>query len=141
MLITTRQKHNYYIIQILVHLRHDNIFFSNYNIMFVNLKKMCTPATVYFAISITTLVAMILLNWGNRNKLCMGEFECPVDNIYVIYVVKLAYLLFVTIILDSLCKNGYASISWFLVFFPVLFYFLALGMFMIKQNSTVIVIQ
>ena len=141
MLITTRQKHNYYIIQILVHLRHDNIFFSNYNIMFVNLKKMCTPAMVYFLVSITTLLAMILLNWGNRNKLCMGEFECPVDNIYVIYVVKLAYLLFVTIILDSLCKNGYASISWFLVFFPVLFYFLALGMFMIKQNSTVIVIQ
>ena len=109
--------------------------------MLVNLKKMCTPAMVYFLVSITTLLAMILLNWGNRNKLCMGEFECPVDNIYVIYVVKLAYLLFITIILDSLCKNGYASISWFLVFFPILFYFLALGMFMIKQNSTVTVIQ
>lgn len=109
--------------------------------MFVNLKKMCTPATIYFIVSITTLLSMIISNWGNRNKLCMGEFECPVDDIYLIYVVKLAYLLFVTIILDSLCKNGYASISWFLVFFPILFYFVALGMFMIRQNSTIAVVS
>jgi hypothetical protein len=71
----------------------------------------------------------------------MGEFECPVDNLFLIYIVKFGYLLFVTIILDSLCKNGYASISWFLVFFPILFYFVALGLFMVKQNSTFIVIQ
>jgi len=71
----------------------------------------------------------------------MGVFECPVDNIFPIYIIKLIYLLFVTIVLDSLCKNGYSSISWFLVFFPILFYFVALGLFMIKQNSNVLVIQ
>jgi hypothetical protein len=102
---------------------------------------MCTPAMIYFLISMFTLVVMIFSNMGNSNKFCMGEFECPVDNLFLIYIVKFGYLLFVTIILDSLCKNGYASISWFLVFFPILFYFVALGLFMVKQNSTVIVIQ
>jgi len=102
---------------------------------------MCTPAMIYFLISMFTLVVMIFSNIGNSNKFCMGEFECPVDNLFLIYIVKFGYLLFVTIILDSLCKNGYASISWFLVFFPILFYFVALGLFMVKQNSTVIVIQ
>jgi hypothetical protein len=102
---------------------------------------MCTPAMIYFLISMFTLLVMIFSNMGNSNKFCMGEFECPVDNLFLIYIVKFGYLLFVTIILDSLCKNGYASISWFLVFFPILFYFVALGLFMVKQNSTVIVIQ
>ena len=106
--------------------------------MLRSLKKLCSPAMIYFVISISTLLVMIFSNIGNTNRFCMGEFECPVDNVFVIYITKLAYLLFVTVILDSLCKNGYASISWFLVFFPILFYFVVLGLFMIRQNSTLI---
>jgi len=102
-------------------------------------KKLCTPAMIYFVISISTLLVMILFNIGNTSSFCMGEYECPVDNVFVIYVIKLAYLLFVTIILDSLCKNGYSGISWFLVFFPIMFYFIVLGLFMIRQNTIFIV--
>ena len=108
--------------------------------MLSSLKKLCPPAMIYFAISMSTLLVMIISNIGNTNKFCMGEYECPVDNVFVIYILKLAYLLFVTVILDSLCKNGYAGISWFLVFFPVLFYFVVLGLFMIRQN-TILVVQ
>jgi hypothetical protein len=108
--------------------------------MLRSLKKLCTPAMIYFVISISALLVMIFMNIGNKNRFCVGEYECPVDNIFIIYIIKLAYLLFVTIILDSLCKNGYASISWFLVFFPILFYFIVLGLFMIRQN-TILVIQ
>lgn len=109
--------------------------------MLSSIKKLCTPAMIYFFISVSTLLVMIFSNLGNNNRFCMGVFECPVDNIFPIYIIKLIYLLFVTIVLDSLCKNGYSSISWFLVFFPILFYFVALGLFMIKQNSNVLVIQ
>jgi hypothetical protein len=82
---------------------------------------------------------MIVSNIGNSTRFCMGEFECPVDNVFLIYIVKMVYLLFVTIVLDSLCKNGYASISWFLIFFPILFFFVILGIFMIKQNTRVVI--
>ena len=109
--------------------------------MLQSIKKLCTPAMIYFLISMFTLLVMIVMNIGNSNNFCMGEFDCPVDNLYLIYIFKLGYLLFVTIILDSLCKNGYAGISWFLVFFPILFYFIVLGLFMIKQNSTLLIIQ
>ena len=109
--------------------------------MLRSLKKLCTPAMIYFVISISTLLVMIFSNIGNTNRFCMGEFECPVDNVFVIYIIKLSYLLFVTVMLDSLCKNGYAGISWFLVFFPILFYFVVLGLFMIRQNSTLIIQQ
>jgi hypothetical protein len=86
---------------------------------------------------------MIFSNIGNHKSFCMGNYDCPVDNIYHIYILKTVYVLFFTIILDSLCKNGYSSISWFLVFFPILFYFSALGIFMImkQEKDSLLIIQ
>ena len=79
---------------------------------------------------------------GNKRKFCMGNYECPIENVSLIYIIKMLYILLVTIILESLCKNGYSSISWFLILFPFLFFFIALGFFMIKQkNSTVLLIS
>jgi hypothetical protein len=109
--------------------------------MLNNIKKLCTPAMIYFLLSAFTLLVMIFSNLKSNSTFCMGEFECPVDNLFLIYIIKLVYLLFVTVVLDSLCKNGYKSISWFLLFLPLLFYFVVLGLFMIKQNSTILVIQ
>ncbi len=79
---------------------------------------------------------------GNKRKFCMGNYECPIENVSLIYIIKMLYILLVTIILESLCKNGYSSISWFLILFPFLFFFIALGFFMINQkNSTVLLIS
>ena len=103
--------------------------------MLESIKKLCTPAMIYFLISMFILLVMIFTNHGNSKHFCMGEFECPVDNLYLIYIFKLGYLLIVTIILDSLCKNGYARLSWFILFLPILFFFILLGLFMIKQKS------
>jgi|TARA_B110000495_G_scaffold75097_1_gene64325 hypothetical protein len=110
--------------------------------MLGEIKKLCTPAMIYFLVSVFTLFVMIFSNIGNKGSFCMGNYDCPVDNVYLIYIIKAVYLLFVTIVLDSLCKNGYSGISWFLVFFPIMFYFIALGLFMImKQNSSVMIVQ
>ena len=109
--------------------------------MFGKLKKMCTPAIIYFILSMVTLIVMVLSNVGNKRTFCMGSYDCPVDNLVLIYILKLGYILFATIVLDSLCKNGYKSISWFLVFFPLFAYFASLGLFMIYKNSNSIMIQ
>jgi hypothetical protein len=105
--------------------------------MLDKLKKMCTPATIYFILSITTLIVMVISNIGNTRTLCMGSYDCPVDSLLLIYIIKLGYILFSTIVLDSLCKNGYGSISWFLVFFPLMAYFVSLGLFMIYKKSLI----
>ncbi len=110
--------------------------------MLGKIKQLCTPAMIYFMISVFTLFVMIISNIGNNGSFCMGNYDCPVDNIYIIYIIKLVYLLFVTIVLDSLCKYGFSGISWFLVFFPIMFYFIALGLFMIiKQDSSRVLLQ
>jgi len=100
-----------------------------------DIKKMCTPAIVYLLLSIFSLLVLIFSNLGNRTTLCVGEFDCPVDNVFVVLVIKALYITFITIVLDSLCKNGWSSISWFLVFLPIFFFFITLGLFMIYKNE------
>ena len=102
-----------------------------------DIRKMCSPAVVYFFISVFSLLMLIGMNLSNygTNTLCVGNYECPTESLLMVYLMKGIYILFMTIVLDSLCKNGYASISWFLVFFPLLFYFIILVFYMIMQNS------
>ena len=102
---------------------------------FSKLKKLCTPAFIYFVISLVSLIFMIFNNYGNSNKFCLGMYDCPVENVWLIFLINVVYILFITIVLDSLCKNGFSPISWFLVFFPFILFFVALVLFMFRQNS------
>ena len=103
-----------------------------------DIRKMCSPAIIYFFISVFSLLMLIGMNLSNSgtNTLCVGNYECPTESLLMVYLTKGLYILFMTIVLDSLCKNGYANISWFLVFFPLLFYFIILG-FYAKQPSLI----
>ena len=105
--------------------------------MFNKLKKLCTPAMLYFVLSIISFIVMLIVNGNNVTTLCIGEFECPTDNVYVLYFFNLIYILFFTIVLDSLCKNGFTPLSWLLVLFPIVMFFVLLGLFMVYQNKTI----
>jgi hypothetical protein len=110
-----------------------------------DIKKMCTPAIIYLLLSLFSLLVLVFSNLGNRTTLCVGEYDCPVDNVFVIFVIKVIYIAFVTIVLDSLCKNGWGTLSWFLVFLPIFFSFVVLGLFMLYQNNsmnqTIVLVQ
>ena len=64
-------------------------------------KDLCTPAMVYFVISVLT----ILIALFNRVKL-------------VAIGAKLLFALVWTLFLNYLCKQGYKSFSWLLVLLP-----------------------
>lgn len=110
-----------------------------------DIKKMCTPAVVYLLLSVFSLVVLVISNLGNRRTLCVGEYDCPVENVFFIFISKIIYIAFWTIVLDSLCKNGWGAISWFLVFLPIFLFFIVLGLFMIYQNNsmnqTIVLVQ
>ena len=56
--------------------------------------------------------------------------SCNVENNIYIFVMNAIYILIWTIILDSLCKNGYKELSWLLVLFPFILFFILLLMFL-----------
>uniref|UniRef100_A0A6C0EV10 Uncharacterized protein n=1 Tax=viral metagenome TaxID=1070528 RepID=A0A6C0EV10_9ZZZZ len=97
------------------------------------LKDLCTPAMVYFVISIVGLSMVLLQNLGNVNSYHVGSFSCRVPSTILVFVVKLLYILFWTWILNLICKDGHTGISWLLVLLPWILLFVMMGLLILNM--------
>ena len=102
--------------------------------MAFNIKQFCPPALFYFFISIISLLVIFFQNLGNKNSYSVGSFSCRVPSTMVVFIAKLLYILFWTWILNLICKDGYSEISWLLVLFPFLLFFVIIGLVMLNKN-------
>ena len=96
-------------------------------------KELCTPSAVYFIVSIVSLIMILFQNLGNSSSYHIGNFSCRVPSTILIFIIKLIYILFWTWILNLICKDGHTGISWFLVLFPFILFFVLIGMIMINM--------
>jgi hypothetical protein len=96
------------------------------------LKDLCSPAIVYFAISIASLIIILFQNVGNKNSYNVGNFSCRVPNTSIVFFVKFIYIIFWTYILNLICKDGHNGLSWLLVLLPWILLFVIIGMVMIN---------
>jgi len=99
------------------------------------LSQLCTPAYVYFIISILAIVIAAIQNMGNNKKYTLGIFSCNVPSCLAVFIVKILYILFWTWILNLICKDGHKGIAWFLVLLPFILLFVILGLAMMYQKN------
>jgi len=99
-------------------------------------RSLCQPSFVYLVTALIILILVIIQNvlYGDLKKLCVGSYSCYVTNVVVIFIIKLIYIAFWTIVLDALCKYGYKDLSWFLVIFPFVLAGVLLGYLMINNR-------
>ena len=71
--------------------------------MAFSISKLCTPAGIYFWISIISLLGLAFMKF---QLLSIG--------------VKFIFVLLWTYFLNYLCSKGYSGISWFLVLLPLI---------------------
>jgi hypothetical protein len=100
-------------------------------------RHLCKPATVYLAISAVALIAIAYQNMGLNNIYCMGEFSCYVPSTAAVILVEGFYIMFWTWILHLMCRTGYTSISWLMVVFPLVLFFVLIGLMMLVSSSLV----
>ena len=98
-----------------------------------SIKELCTPAMLYFIISILALFIVLMQNLGNKNSYHVGSFSCRVPNTAVVFIVKLIYVLFWTYVLNLICKDGHTSLSWLLVLLPWILLFVMMGILMLNM--------
>jgi len=91
------------------------------------LKNLCTPAYVYFILSIIAILVMFFQNIGNLDVYCLGTFNCTVYSTPLIFLMKVVYVLFWTWILNLMCGAGAANLAWFFVLLPFILMFILLG--------------
>ena len=94
----------------------------------VGFKNLCAPALFYLVISLITVFIIAFYNYGNERVYCVGYYTCPVSSIYLIFIIKLIYIIFWTWILNLICRAGLPIISWLLVLVPIMLFFVLIGM-------------
>ncbi len=97
------------------------------------LKELCTPAMIYFIISMIALLMVLFQNLGNSNSYNVGSFSCRVPNTALVFIVKLIYVLFWTYVLNLICRDGHTSLSWLLVLLPWILLFVMIGILMLNM--------
>lgn len=90
-------------------------------------QNLCAPAYVYLIISAISILVMAIQNYGSNNIYCMGDYSCQVSSTYVIFLIKIAFVLLWTWILNLICKAGVTPLSWFLVLMPFIIMFIAIA--------------
>ena len=90
--------------------------------------SLCTPAQVYFLLSVISFLAMLYQNVSGGKKYVVGKYGVNLKhNNYLVLVVQAIYILVWTFILNELCRKGWSSISWFLILFPFVFMFILIA--------------
>ena len=100
-----------------------------------DLTNMCTPATIYFVLSLIGLIMVGLNNLNNHDKVCIGDYNCYVGNNTTVFILNAIYILFWTFILDLMCKGGYSSLSWFVLLLPFIILFIVFAVLMVKDEG------
>jgi hypothetical protein len=81
------------------------------------LNSLCTPAYLYFLISIVMLIFIgIFMNTDIMRNYCAGK--CNALQIVIFFLIKLVFIIFWTWILNVLCRGGAGWLSWLMVLFP-----------------------
>ena len=98
-----------------------------------SIKELCTPAAIYFVLSMVTIVIVFIQNLGNTNRYRIGNYSCRVTSTTLLFIVKIIYVLFWTYVLNLICKDGHRELSWILLFLPFFVFMLLVVIFMLLQ--------
>ena len=73
----------------------------------MNFSKLCTPAMIYFVLSVIALMMSVFTSFNIMSLVIKGFF-----------------IIVWSLFLNYLCKSGFTAISWILVLLPLILFFL-----------------
>ena len=102
------------------------------------LSNLCTPAKLYFFISLILLAVSLYydITRNEKDKICLGNLSCKIQSKPMFYVLNIFFILLWAFILNLLCRYGWSKLSWFLFLFP----YIILGIAFLTVAGLVIVI-
>lgn len=95
--------------------------------------NLCRPARMYFYVNVVILILILFQNSTVASDiLCLGNYECYVENKWVSLFSNGIYIAFWTFVFNLMCRQGYTNFAWFLFLFPfilvAIYFILVLGL-------------
>lgn len=99
------------------------------NKIFNQIQKLCSPAKLYFVISVLSFLGMLLQNCNSTSVYQVGTFKAdtPCHPMWF-FIAKAMYITFWTFGLNFLCQHGFKTVSWALVLLPIIGMFIIIGL-------------
>jgi hypothetical protein len=96
------------------------------------IRSLCTPAQVYFFISMISILGIISQNAMASDSYRVGMYtvQSPVSNFWF-FSMKVIGILIWTFILNYMCNSGWKDVAWFFVLLPIIVMFLVIGAVML----------
>ena len=96
------------------------------------LRSLCTPAQVYFFISMISILGIISQNAMASDSYRVGMYtvQSPMPNVWF-FSLKVIGILIWTFILNYMCNSGWKDVAWFFVLLPIIVMFLVIGAVML----------
>ena len=88
------------------------------------IRSLCTPAQVYFFISMISILGIISQNAMASDSYRVGMYtvQSPVSNFWF-FSMKVIGILIWTFILNYMCNSGWKDVAWFFVLLPIIVMF------------------
>tara|TARA_E500000178_G_scaffold248937_1_gene245520 strand:+ start:108 stop:479 length:372 start_codon:yes stop_codon:yes gene_type:complete len=97
------------------------------------IQALCNPAMFYLVVSGLCFLFILFQNLNNPNEYCVGTMKCNTESKAAVFIGKVIYILFWTWIIDLMCKGGYTNVAWFLLFLPLILFFVLLAVFILMS--------
>ena len=100
-----------------------------------SINRWCTPAYVFFVISILFVMVVYVQNSNNYNIFCLGggsDCNSSKKEYTILLIFKFIFIVFWTWILNLLCRSGFSTLSWVLLLLPFFFVIITISMMYVK---------
>ena len=95
---------------------------------------LCKPAQFYLVISLFGLLFMLIQNIGATDRFTLGMFTMSHSNPMMLLLVNALYIGVWTWMLNILCRIN-TNISWVIVLFPFVLFFIGLGLMFFNSSK------
>ncbi len=105
------------------------------------IKSLCTPAQIYFFLSMFSILAIMSQNAMQSHIYRIGAYSVPTPFTNIVtFLMKIISIVIWTYILKYLCDHGFMGVAWFLVLLPIIFMFVVIGavMLVLAENKTAV---
>ena len=102
------------------------------------IKSLCTPAQIYFFLSMFSILAIMSQNAMQSRIYRIGAYSVPTPFTNIVtFLMKIISIVIWTYILKYLCDHGFMGVAWFLVLLPIVFMFVMIGavMLILTENK------
>ena len=70
------------------------------------ISRLCKPAYIYLILAVFGIIMLMIQNYGNTKKYCVGKYTCIVPNTLLVFIFKFLYVISLFVLYNILLYHN-----------------------------------